>query len=107
MVANKFLEDVDLDDDIRASTVVMCKHFHESVRVMSMSYFERLRRHNYVTPTSYLELILTFKKLLNIRRNEILLMKTRYLTGWYIYIYHSRRQNIKRSLYIYVCVCVC
>ena len=81
MVANKFLEEIDLEDEIRLSTVIMCKHFHESVRIMSEAYFERLRRHNYVTPTSYLELILTFKKLLGIRRNDILLMKNRYLTG--------------------------
>ena len=35
MVANKFLEDVELDDNIRKETVTMCKHFHESVREMS------------------------------------------------------------------------
>lgn len=35
MVANKFLEEVDLDDDVRSATVVMCKHFHESVRMTS------------------------------------------------------------------------
>ena len=35
MVANKFLEEVDLDDDIRRETVVMCKHFHQSVRLLS------------------------------------------------------------------------
>lgn len=29
MVANNFLEDVDLDDDIRKLCVVMCKYFHE------------------------------------------------------------------------------
>ena len=40
-----------------------------------------LRRHNYVTPTSYLELILTFKKLLGIKRDAIMLLRNRYLTG--------------------------
>ena len=40
-----------------------------------------LRRHNYVTPTSYLELILTFKKLLGIKRDSILILRNRYLTG--------------------------
>jgi len=29
MVANKFLEDVDIDDDTRLKCVQMCKHFHE------------------------------------------------------------------------------
>jgi dynein heavy chain len=81
MVANKFLEDVDLDEDVRIQTVTMCKHFHESVREMSERYYETLRRHNYVTPTSYLELILTFKTLLAKKREEILLLKNRYATG--------------------------
>lgn len=40
-----------------------------------------LRRHNYVTPTSYLELILTFKKLLGVKRDAIMLLRQRYLTG--------------------------
>ncbi|XP_033631251.1 dynein heavy chain 3, axonemal-like [Asterias rubens] len=82
MVANTFLEDIeDLDDNIRKECVFMCKHFHESVRQLSESFLDRLRRHNYVTPTSYLELILTFKKLLNQKRAEILMLKNRYLGG--------------------------
>lgn len=40
-----------------------------------------MRRHNYVTPTSYLELIRTFKKLLGLKRNELSTMRNRYLTG--------------------------
>uniref|UniRef100_T1GP73 AAA+ ATPase domain-containing protein n=1 Tax=Megaselia scalaris TaxID=36166 RepID=T1GP73_MEGSC len=40
-----------------------------------------LKRHNYVTPTSYLELIQTFKSLLNSKRTSILQSKERYLTG--------------------------
>ncbi|XP_071671247.1 dynein axonemal heavy chain 3 isoform X2 [Patagioenas fasciata] len=81
MVANKFLEDVELEDDIRKEVVSMCKYFQESVRELSVSYYTTLRRHNYVTPTSYLELILTFKTLLNSKRQEVDTMKTRYLTG--------------------------
>ncbi|KAK6187847.1 hypothetical protein SNE40_005782 [Patella caerulea] len=81
MVANKFLEDVELDDKVRIETVVMVRFFHESVRQLSESYMEMLRRHNYVTPTSYLELIMTFKKLLGKKRDEIMLMRNRYLTG--------------------------
>ncbi|XP_046326217.1 dynein axonemal heavy chain 3-like [Haliotis rufescens] len=81
MVANKFLEEVELEDGVRKETVIMCKYFHESVRNMSERYFDMLRRHNYVTPTSYLELILTFKSLLGLKREAILTMKNRYLTG--------------------------
>jgi dynein heavy chain len=81
MVANKFLEDVELEDTVRTQTVSMCKHFHQSVRNVSEKYFSTLRRHNYVTPTSYLELILTFKSLLREKRSEIMALKNRYETG--------------------------
>jgi len=79
MVANKFLEDVELDDHVRSETVVMCKHFHESVRLMSEQYYAELVRYNYVTPTSYLELILTFKKLLALKRDDIQMLRNRYV----------------------------
>ena len=44
-------------------------------------FYDILRRFNYVTPTSYLELILTFKKLLGEKRNTIMTLKNRYITG--------------------------
>lgn len=61
--------------------VSVCKYFQESVRELSAGYYATLRRHNYVTPTSYVELILTFKTLLNRKREEVDTMKTRYLVG--------------------------
>uniref|UniRef100_A0A8C3VA02 Dynein axonemal heavy chain 3 n=1 Tax=Catharus ustulatus TaxID=91951 RepID=A0A8C3VA02_CATUS len=81
MVANKFLEDIELKDDIRKEVVSVCKYFQESVRELSVGYYATLRRHNYVTPTSYVELILTFKTLLNKKREEVDMMRTRYLVG--------------------------
>lgn len=59
----------------------MCQYFQESVKNLSMDYYHTLRRHNYVTPTSYLELILTFKTLLNKKRQEVDMTRSRYLTG--------------------------
>ncbi|XP_037363374.1 dynein axonemal heavy chain 3 isoform X2 [Talpa occidentalis] len=81
LVANKFLQDVELDDNIRTEVISMCKYFQESVKDLSVDYYNALRRHNYVTPTSYLELILTFKTLLNSKRQEVDMMRSRYLTG--------------------------
>lgn len=61
--------------------VSMCKYFQESVKELSLDYYNTLRRYNYVTPTSYLELILTFKTLLNSKRQEVDMIRSRYLTG--------------------------
>jgi len=81
MVANKFLEELDMEEDMRHRCVYMCQHFHQSVRQLSDRYYAVLRRMNYTTPTSYLELILTFKSLLGKKQTEILTMKQRYTTG--------------------------
>ncbi|XP_028284148.1 dynein heavy chain 3, axonemal [Parambassis ranga] len=81
MVAHKFLEDVEMESDIRLEVVEMCKTFQTSVRELSERYFFQLRRHNYVTPTSYLELILTFKTLLQSKRNEVNTTRNRYIVG--------------------------
>ena len=59
----------------------MCGAFHTSVRHMSDRFYAELNRHNYVTPTSYLALIWTFKSLLTGKRDEILNLKTRYEMG--------------------------
>ena len=35
MVANKFLDEVEMSREIRGECVSMCKHFHQSVRGIS------------------------------------------------------------------------
>ncbi|ELT89912.1 hypothetical protein CAPTEDRAFT_157693, partial [Capitella teleta] len=81
LVAHKFFDDVEMSQHVRDQTVIMCKHFHQSIRALSERYYETMRRHNYVTPTSYLELIKTFKSLLNKKRLELLTLKDRYVVG--------------------------
>ena len=51
------------------------------VKLFTVRYFETMRRRTYVTPTLYLELIKTFKKLLNTKRLELLTLKDRYTVG--------------------------
>ena len=80
-VAFKFLETIDMDDSIREGVVTTCQNFHESVRILSEKFFKELSRHNYVTPTSYLELIGSFKNLIKAKQTEILKNKTRYEVG--------------------------
>lgn len=82
-VATKFLEtsNIDLDDDARRVCVQMCVYFHQSVGELSVRYLRDVKRYNYVTPTSYLALITTFKTLLQKKREEILNLKARYEMG--------------------------
>lgn len=54
---------------------------HTAVATASRRYLDTLRRYNYVTPTSYLELLSTFKTVLNRKRDEVGLLRTRLQTG--------------------------
>lgn len=67
--------------DIDKKTVMMFKVIHLSVEQASKTYYEALRRHNYVTPTSYLELINSFKKLMSEKVNEISMNRDRLQIG--------------------------
>ncbi|XP_073507678.1 dynein axonemal heavy chain 3-like [Phyllobates terribilis] len=80
-VANHFLDDVEMSQEIRNEAVFMCQHFHQSVVALSERVFQMLQRQIYVTSTSYLELIKTFKNLLERKRLELLTSKNRYLVG--------------------------
>ncbi|XP_009641827.1 dynein heavy chain 7, axonemal [Egretta garzetta] len=80
-VASRFLEDVEMSKEIRSGCIDMCKSFHTSTIVLSDLYHAELQRHNYVTPTSYLELISTFKSLLEKKRTKVMKMKRRYEVG--------------------------
>ena len=81
MVAYRFLEEVELTDLERGAAIPLCKHFHQSTRELSEQFANELARHNYVTPTSYLELISSFKSVLSNKRGDVLKMKKRYEVG--------------------------
>ena len=80
-VARKFLAKTELTDVERAGVVPICKYFHTSARDLTMRFRNELGRFNYVTPTSYLELIYAFKDLLTKNRDVIVKARERYLVG--------------------------
>jgi dynein heavy chain len=81
-VAKRFLATVEMETKVRDSCTEMVKYFHETTVNSSTKFLLNLKRHYYVTPTSYLELISTFKKLLKDKREEILGLKDRYENGY-------------------------
>lgn len=81
-VAEKFLADVEMDSvAVRKAIVDTCQYFHVSVTNFSDKFLKQLRRQNYVTPTSYLELIIAFKTFLSRRRESVQAARNRYLVG--------------------------
>ncbi|CAM9191036.1 unnamed protein product [Choristocarpus tenellus] len=69
-----------LGDD-EQKVVEMVKHVHQRVAEESAQFLSRLRRYNYVTPTSYLELLSTYRNVLNMKRQEVGTLKNRLQVG--------------------------
>ncbi|XP_037594046.1 dynein heavy chain 12, axonemal [Cebus imitator] len=80
-VAVKFLETLELTEVQRQEIVPICKHFHTSIMNLSERFLQELGRHNYVTATSYLELIGSFRQLLTKKRQAVMEAKQRYVNG--------------------------
>ena len=54
---------------------------HENVKDASTQFFNELRRYNYVTPTSYLDLIKTYIEMLRVQQQIVPVKMTRYQNG--------------------------
>ncbi|CAG5117459.1 unnamed protein product, partial [Candidula unifasciata] len=83
-VALRFLQDIDslqCTDDVMNGLVAMCQIIQESVTQKSKLYLEEMGRYNYVTPTSYLELLGIYSMLVNRKKKELTLASSRLKTG--------------------------
>jgi dynein heavy chain len=73
-------QDINLGEfDIK--TIAMFKTIHISVEKSSLSFYDMLKRKNYVTPTSYLELLSSFGKLIVQKRLEMSVKRDRLQIG--------------------------
>ncbi|OMJ80715.1 hypothetical protein SteCoe_18966 [Stentor coeruleus] len=81
-VAQKFLHPLEMTPEVKAQCVDMCQVFHRSTIEWSHKMLMELRRHYYVTPTSYLEMITTFKNLLDEKRKMVLNEKNKFEIGY-------------------------
>lgn len=80
-VAVRFLAEEDLTIHEKESVRDMFVHFQQQVRDMGSQYLSEARQHTYVTPTSYLDLLSTFTRLLKEKRTELTAMRERYTSG--------------------------
>lgn len=73
-------EDLCLNEHLKPA-VSFVKHAHVSVARTSERFLAELGRHNFVTPTSYLELLATYKRVLGAKREKVGTLKTRLQVG--------------------------
>lgn len=60
----------------------MVQYYHSSTAKWAKEFKLKLKRNYYVTPTSYIELITTFKKLLDEKRKEVNANIDKYENGY-------------------------
>nr|PNR26425.1 hypothetical protein PHYPA_031000 [Physcomitrium patens] len=81
-VAQNFLMATEMLSSVEVTKITsICVFIHQSVERKTKEFFEELRRYNYVTPTSYLELLMCFTKLLKEKREDLEGLKGRLMVG--------------------------
>eukprot|EP00818_Percolomonas_sp_WS_P004750 CAMPEP_0117444502 /NCGR_PEP_ID=MMETSP0759-20121206/5277_1 /TAXON_ID=63605 /ORGANISM="Percolomonas cosmopolitus, Strain WS" /LENGTH=4349 /DNA_ID=CAMNT_0005236577 /DNA_START=155 /DNA_END=13203 /DNA_ORIENTATION=- len=80
-VARNFIHEMGFEDDIVEPCAKTMVHIHKSLEDLSAKYLKETKSYNYVTPTSYLDLLTAYKSLYFSRRSEILESKTKYDNG--------------------------
>jgi dynein heavy chain, axonemal len=81
-VAQKFLHPIEMSAEVKGLCVDMCQLFHRSTIDWSRKMLMELKRNYYVTPTSYLEMITTFKTLLLEKRKMVSEEKQKFEIGY-------------------------
>lgn len=78
----EFIADKDIDiQDLKKKVGTVCVDMHNSVSSMSVTFWQEMRRHYYTTPSSYMELIRIYSKLLRENKTIFLDNKNRLLVG--------------------------
>eukprot|EP00854_Cymbomonas_tetramitiformis_P002297 gene2297-3019_t len=81
-VSGHFLNDLQgIEPAVCESVMEMCVTFHQTAHALVTRFLAEARRYYYITPTSYLELIRGFKKVLDLKRSECLQASKRYEVG--------------------------
>jgi dynein heavy chain, axonemal len=83
-VASAILDTSDMQNVLKDNLNPMVEMFgniHLSVEQASKQFYDTLRRRNYVTPTSFLELLSSFKSLLMFKQNQVNTKRERLQVG--------------------------
>lgn len=80
-VAERYMQDINAPTDVVQSVIQMCQQFHVDALEVQKEFYEKMGRIIYITSVSYLELIISFTKLMKKKQDEILDNKMRYIVG--------------------------
>jgi dynein heavy chain, axonemal len=75
----------------------MVQIFHTSTQEQAKRFFKEKRRHYYITPTSYLEMIKAFQLLLGEKRKAVMTLKDKYSNGYDTLIETEEKVNTMKE----------
>ncbi|CAH8511378.1 unnamed protein product [Dicrocoelium dendriticum] len=75
------MTDLDVHESVLEALVKTCIDLHQSVMHHTELMKQELNRHNYVTPTSFLELLGVFSKIYGMKKQEVIAARNRTKTG--------------------------
>ena len=75
------MPDLEASEQVVNGLMTICQEMHQTVVVESLRFKEEQGRYNYVTPTSYLELLSIFSKIFGAKKNELIQARKRTKTG--------------------------
>ena len=83
---------------LQENVALTCVGIHDSVVLATHRFWQEVRRHYYVTPSSYMELIRTYSKLLDEKRstfvnnrsvNQLTFSSIFFKNSWILFLHHS------------------
>ena len=80
-VAEDSFKDLPVDPGMKENLIKSCVYFHATAMELAERFKTEARRIYYVTPTSYLELLSSYKSLLSNRQDVVAQQKKRYEVG--------------------------
>lgn len=82
-VAARFLtsSNLGLTPEVEKNLIVFFQFIHQSIEKASIDFLSKMRRNYYVTPTSYLELLSSYSKVLTLKRKEVGTLRDRLKIG--------------------------
>lgn len=85
----------------------LCVRFHEDVQRLSADFLAQQHRHYYVTPTSYLELLTSYKTLLAKKQDEVTWPCQQHGACWLFCHAHGRQLGVCPEVALDVTVRAC
>ncbi|XP_063709228.1 dynein axonemal heavy chain 12-like [Culicoides brevitarsis] len=81
MVAEQYIETLNVDSEVKKGVVKACQVFHTQAISIKDEFYRNTGRIMYITSASYLELIKSFTKVMDLKQKEVMDNKMRYIIG--------------------------